>query len=183
MQSDGEIVYVALGSNLGDRAAILGSAIRDLEAVSDVELLAVSPVYETDPVGPGEQDAYLNAVLSLRTRRSPSNLLLALHAIEHAHGRERSEATERWSARTLDLDLLFFGDVCLETPDLIIPHPRLHERCFVLAPLADLKPTLRHPRLGRTILELLDSLPDRDAVRRVPAPAGWPMPPFAARRG
>lgn len=155
----GETAYVALGSNLGDRDAHLARAVRGLASLTGVQVLACSPVYETDPVGPGEQGPYLNAVVALDSERDPAALLEALHALEARAGRSR-EALDapRWSARTLDLDLLFFGDAEIDEPRLRVPHPRIPERSFVLVPLCDLAPDLVHPTLGEPVSVLLERL-------------------------
>lgn len=174
MKSGGEIVYVALGSNLGDRAAVFADVIRAIEADSDLDLLAASPVFETEPVGPGEQGPYLNAAVCLRTELLPSDLLSRLQSIEVALGRDRSVGALRWGPRIIDLDILFFGEQRVDTPDLVVPHPRAHERSFVLAPMVELAPDLVHPILGDSMRALADSLLDLDAVRPAPAPPGWP---------
>jgi 2-amino-4-hydroxy-6-hydroxymethyldihydropteridine diphosphokinase len=130
--------FLGLGSNLGDRAAHLRAAV---SAVPD--LVATSPVYETEPVGgPDGQGAYLNLVVELRTERSPRALLDAAQALERAAGRVREV---RWGPRTLDVDVLWIDGVVVDEPDLEVPHPRLWERRFVLAPLADLAPDLVSP--------------------------------------
>jgi 2-amino-4-hydroxy-6-hydroxymethyldihydropteridine diphosphokinase len=129
--------FLGLGSNLGDREAQLRRAI---EGISDV--IAVSPVYETDPVGGPEQGPYLNVVVELETALSPRELLDLCHRLEKAAQRVR---VERWGPRTLDVDVLLVGDLTVDEPDLQVPHPRLYERRFVLAPLADLAPDLVPP--------------------------------------
>lgn len=123
--------YLGLGSNLGDRRAHLRAAVAALP-----DVVAVSPVYETDPVGgsPG-QGPYLNLVVALETDRSPRDLLDLAHSLEDAAGRVRKE---RDGPRTLDVDVLLVGDLCVDEPDLVVPHPRMWQRRFVLAPLADL---------------------------------------------
>jgi len=143
--------YVALGSNLGDREATLRAALAGLAATPGCTLVATSRLYETEPVGP-PQGAYLNAVAALDTTLAAPALLTRLFELERAAGRERSG--ERNSPRTLDLDLLLYGDAVLDAPGLRVPHPRLHERAFVLAPLAELAPDLVHPALGVRIAEL-----------------------------
>lgn len=148
--------FVALGSNLGDRAAQLAAAVAGLGATPGVRLLACSSLYETEPVGPPGQGPYLNAALLLETSLAPRALLARLHELEGAAGRARSGV--RNEARTLDLDLLLFGDLCIDEPGLTVPHPRLHERPFVLAPLRELAPGARHPRLGRSVGELATAL-------------------------
>ena len=126
--------FLGLGSNLGDRAGHLRAAV---DALDDV--VAVSPVYETDPVGGPEQGPYLNLVVELATDRDPRGLLAVAQALEAAAGRVRGE---RWGPRTLDVDVLWVDGAELDEPDLQVPHPRLWERRFVLAPLADLAPDL-----------------------------------------
>lgn len=174
MRAGGEIVYVAVGANLGDREAAFEAVIGHLERTADVLLLAASSVYETPPVGPAGQGPYLNAVLALRVWLSPDALLTRLQAIESALGRDRGADAVRWGPRTIDLDVLFFGDRCIESESLVVPHPRAHERAFVLAPLADLAPAMRHPRLGATIAELARSVVEAAELERFPRPPGWP---------
>jgi 2-amino-4-hydroxy-6-hydroxymethyldihydropteridine diphosphokinase len=133
--------YLGIGSNLGDRLAHLQRAVDGLAAADGVDVTAVSAVYETDPVGP-EQPDYLNAVVAVDTRLDPHALLAVGQRLEAEAHRVRGE---RWGPRTLDVDLLLYGDVHLDEPDLVVPHPRWHERDFVLAPLAD----LGHPGVER----------------------------------
>ena len=143
------VAYVALGANLGDRLATLRAAVERLREAGTVE--AVSPVYETDPVGYADQPPFLNAVARLRTEAEPAALLARLLSIEADLGRVRSFPN---APRTLDLDLLMHGAARIEDERLILPHPRLHERAFVLAPLAELAPTLEIPGHG-TVAALL----------------------------
>lgn len=156
--------YVALGSNLGDRDVHLEFAVLALADLDGVEPTECSPVYETDPVGPGEQRPYLNAVLALETFLSPQALLEAMLDIEERAGRSRRLDLPRWSSRTLDLDLLLFGERQINEPGLTVPHSGLATRAFVLAPLADLAPDLVHPVLGESVSSLLRRLP-RGGVR------------------
>lgn len=151
--------YVGLGSNLGDRAAYLLKALSLLSRLQKTHLLRLSPVYETEPVGP-PQPPYLNLVAEVETQLTPRILLASLLQIERSLGRERKE---RWGPRTIDLDLLLYGDLVLKEEGLEIPHPRLHQRAFVLVPLVDLIPEGRHPVLGRTFAQLLAPL-DRKGV-------------------
>lgn len=147
-------VAIALGSNLGDRAAHLAWAVEQLAAL--VSGLRVSVVLETDPVGvPDAQPPYLNAVVVGHTALEPRPLLEALLAIEHQGGRERRSFR---AARTLDLDLILYGDLVRHEPDLNIPHPRFRERRFVLAPLAELAPDWQDPVTGQTVAALLSRL-------------------------
>ncbi|HEV3469065.1 MAG TPA: 2-amino-4-hydroxy-6-hydroxymethyldihydropteridine diphosphokinase [Pyrinomonadaceae bacterium] len=156
--------YVGMGSNLGDRAGHLLMGLRGMLAAG-LRVVRVSSVYETEPVGVGEaQPAYLNAVAELdgRDLPAPEQLLARLLRIEYAAGRRRVRPL---AARTLDLDLLLYGDARLSTPLVTLPHPRLHLRRFALAPLAELVPDSRHPALGQTFAELLASLEDDAAVK------------------
>ncbi len=157
-------VYVALGSNLGDREAHLERAIAALRATEGVTVVAVSPIYETDPVGPPPQGPYLNGVAQLAPRLDPRALLERLLEIETACGRTRGATRDE--PRTLDLDLLLFGARRIDEPDLTVPHPRLHERAFVLEPLCDLAPRLVHPSRGESVEALARRVRDPAAVRR-----------------
>ncbi len=136
--------YVALGANLGDAASALVSAFERLSGLPDTQLLARSSIYRTAPIEAGGPD-YLNAVAALTTALAANELLHALHDIEAAAGRERSY---RNAPRTLDLDLLSWGDLLSTEPELTLPHPRLHLRAFVLVPLLEIAPTLALPGLG-----------------------------------
>ena len=131
--------YLALGSNLGDRAAHLQFAVDALAAADGVDLVAVSDVYETAPVGGPPQDAFLNAVVAIETTLDPHALLALAQRVEREAHRVR---VERWGPRTLDVDLLLVDDVLLNEPELTLPHPRMWERGFVLAPLRDVAPGL-----------------------------------------
>ena len=161
--------YIALGSNLGDREETLAAATDRLGRLGRVE--ARSSLYETEPVGFHDQPAFLNAVLALETKLEPLPLLHALLAIERELGRDRSQGVLN-GPRTLDLDLLLMGDPVVAGEELTLPHPALARRRFVLAPLAEIAPQLRHPQRNQTMAELLALLPDEgenrvSAVRRL----------------
>jgi 2-amino-4-hydroxy-6-hydroxymethyldihydropteridine diphosphokinase len=140
--------YVGVGSNLGDRERTIRAAIDALPGV-----VAVSALRETEPVGPVEQPSFLNGAVALETELSPRELLDVLLAVERRLGRERRE---RWGPRTIDLDLLLYGDRSLDEPGLSLPHPRLHERRFALEPLAELDPELEIPGRGRVKMLLAE---------------------------
>jgi len=162
---------VALSSNLGDRRLILESAVAALDRVPGVRVAAVSPWFETEPVGgPAGQPAYLNGALELECTISARELLEALLAIEAAHGRVRHGVKN--APRTLDLDLLFYGDERIHEPGLVVPHPRLEERIFVLEPLARLAPNRHLPGCRRSVLERLSELSIRRRGIRRGAHAG-----------
>jgi 2-amino-4-hydroxy-6-hydroxymethyldihydropteridine diphosphokinase len=151
-------VFLALGSNLGDREATLAAAVAALRGVRAVR---ASSLYETEPVGGPPQDDYLNQVVAGETALDPGELLSACQAVEARFGRERRS---RNAPRTLDIDILFYGDVVSESRQLTLPHPRLHERRFVLVPLAEIAPDFVHPRLRRSVRELLARCEDRSRV-------------------
>ena len=147
------IVYLALGTNLGDRLANLRAAIEALP--SEVKVIAESKVYETPPWGYENQPAFLNMAVKCETNLKPELLLKRLKQLEVQLGREQSF---HWGPRLIDIDILFYDDLILKSEPLSIPHPRLHERGFVLVPLADIAPDFIHPVLKKTIKELLASV-------------------------
>lgn len=146
--------YVGLGANLGNRKGTLERAVALLAAVEGVDVLAVSELRETEPVGVVDQPRFLNGAAALETTLSAHELLDAFLAIERSLGRERAE---RWGPRTVDLDLLLYEDAIVDEPGLRVPHPRLHQRRFALEPLAELDPELEIPGRGR-VLEALAAL-------------------------
>ncbi len=157
------LAYLLLGSNLGDRAARLAQARRDLAATAG-RLVATSALYETAAWGVEDQPGFLNQVLVVDTELAAPALLAACLAAEQQQGRER---LVRWAARTLDVDILLFGQEIVATPSLTVPHPALPERRFALVPLAEVAPHLLHPQLHRTISQLLADCPDPLAVTKV----------------
>jgi len=157
--------YIALGSNMGDRELNLLRAVAEIGRLNDCKVTGLSPFYETSPVGVTEQASFYNAVLRLRTEYSPHELLDRLLHIETAvFGRTR---TTHWGPRRIDLDLLLHGGACIADEGLIVPHPRMAERRFVLQPLHDIAPDLVHPLLGRTISEILDTLQSDEVVTMI----------------
>jgi 2-amino-4-hydroxy-6-hydroxymethyldihydropteridine diphosphokinase len=159
----GTRAYLALGSNLGNRLGHLREALRLLDETDGIDVVRSSRIYETDPVGP-PQPPYLNAVIEVETSRSPRELLEACRDVEDALGRLR---TERWGPRTIDVDVLTFDEQTVDEPDLQVPHPRMHERGFVLVPLGELDDDPMLPG-GRTLSSL-----------RIPPDAVLGVRPFA----
>jgi 2-amino-4-hydroxy-6-hydroxymethyldihydropteridine diphosphokinase len=147
---------IALGSNLGDRLDNVRAGVAGLEAAG-IDVIAVSPLYETAPVGgPENQGPYLNAALLADTTLDAADVLALLHQLEASRERQR---VVHWGPRTLDLDLLVYGDLVADAATLEVPHPRMHDRRFVMVPVCDIAPELVHPRLGRTMRDLLADLP------------------------
>jgi 2-amino-4-hydroxy-6-hydroxymethyldihydropteridine diphosphokinase len=154
------LAYLLLGSNIGDRAAHLRQAQAALAATAGA-VVAASAFYETAAWGLEDQPAFLNQALAIRTALDAPTLLAACLATEQQAGRERQQ---RWAARTLDVDILLYGDAIIQTPILTVPHPALPGRRFALTPLAEIAPQLVHPQSGQTVAELLASCPDPLAV-------------------
>jgi 2-amino-4-hydroxy-6-hydroxymethyldihydropteridine diphosphokinase len=176
-------VFLGLGSNYQDRLQSLRRAHRSLDETHEIRVLATSPLYESEPwetepgTGVDERRWYLNCVVSVETSLAPAALLARLQAIETGLGRTRPPGTpeaQRFTPRTLDIDILLYGDHVLSVPDdLHIPHLLLHERAFVLRPLVDVAPDLEHPTLYRTMRDLLADLEDDHEVRAGGYPNRW----------
>ncbi len=164
-----ERVYIGLGSNLAEPQAQLRDAFDALAQLPDSRLAATSALYASDPLGPPDQPRYVNAVAALDTRLTPLQLLDALQAIEQRQGRQRK--AERWGPRTLDLDILLFGERLIDEPRLVVPHYHLHARAFVLYPLAELAPDLQLPD-GRMLPMLLAVCPFAGLERLPTLPTG-----------
>ncbi len=155
--------FIGIGTNLGDRGANYREAVARIQAIADSNVVRQSSVYETEPVGPDLKGTFLNGVVELETELSAEALVKRLLTIERSMGRKpikgrRPRARGKYRPRIIDLDLLFFNNETIDTRSLKVPHPRLHERRFVLAPMAELAPTLIHPKLNASISELLASL-------------------------
>lgn len=150
-----------MGSNLGDRQATMDFACQAIGDWQATQLLRTSPIYETMPVGgPVGQGMFLNAVVEIDTLLGPRSLLDHALALEGRAGRQPRETRRQWAARELDIDLLMYDDLIMDEPGLTIPHPRMHERWFVLRPMTDLAPLLIHPLLKRSMFDLLMNLPE-----------------------
>ena len=158
--------YVGLGSNLGERESLLKSAIEQIAQLPETRLGKVSSLYDTAPVGELDQPNFLNAMVQLETALTARQLLWNLLLIERRLGRVR-HAAQRYGPRTIDLDLVLFGDQVIDTPELKVPLPEYHRRAFVLVPLAEIEPKLVHPVLGLTASELLEQIEERPAVKRM----------------
>ena len=166
------IAYLGLGANLGERETALGAALDALQASGQVQVLAVSSLYETAPMYVRDQPAFLNAVARVETPLTPEALLDLLKATEVARGRV---ARYRYGPREVDLDILLYDDLVLETPRLTIPHKRLAERAFVLVPLAELAPGLRLPGTGEAVEALIPATLEADIPRRIRANDWYPV--------
>jgi 2-amino-4-hydroxy-6-hydroxymethyldihydropteridine diphosphokinase len=154
-------VYIALGSNIGDRAAYLEEAIDRLQRENDIEVVATSSIYETEPIGYVDQQSFLNMVIQIHTNLSPEKLLATTQAIEETCGRKRDI---RWGPRTIDLDILLFDQQNMKIENLCIPHPRMFERAFVIVPLYELEPTIYFQMRNQSIEDIYEALPDKEGV-------------------
>jgi len=159
-----KVVYLSLGSNLGDREANLRNAIERLRGVGNP--VAISSFYETEPIDVVSQPWFLNCAVKLDTEKMPRQLITAILSLEQDMGRQRKQQK---APRTIDIDILLFGSSIIDIPSLTIPHPRMHERRFVLEPLAEIAPDARHPVFKRTIRELREALPAGQTVKKFAA--------------
>ena len=163
--------YIGFGSNIDDRLDYITQALQLLLEPDSVSLIQISSLYETEPVGYEEQDWFLNGVIAVETNLPVHELLALLKEIEGAVGRQHRA---RWRPREVDLDLLIYDQCCINTPDLIVPHPEMHQRSFVLVPFAEIAPDILHPILQENIRTLLSNLNDEKAVKLVaPPPNIW----------
>jgi 2-amino-4-hydroxy-6-hydroxymethyldihydropteridine diphosphokinase len=156
-----QLVYLSLGSNVGDREAHLREALTRLAAIGRV--VAVSSFYETEPVEFTRQPWFLNCAVALETSKTPRELIAAILRIEEDMGRRR---LQKKGPRSIDIDILLVGSLVVEEPELTIPHPAMHQRRFVLEPLAEIAPEVLHPVLNKTIRELRDALPEGQTVQK-----------------
>lgn len=155
------LTYIGLGSNLGQPLAQVRAAINELQQIDGLKLVAVSPLYASSPMGPQDQPDYINAVAAVDTSLPPHDLLTKLQLLEQQHGRQR---LRHWGERTLDLDILLYGQQILDDADLTLPHPGLTERNFVVYPLADIAPDIEIPGQG-PISQLITRVPRGDLTQ------------------
>ncbi len=153
--------YIGFGSNIDDRLSYIQNAIHALSEAEGITLQKISSLYETEPVGYEEQAKFLNGAVAIETCLSPHTLLQTLKQIETDVGRQNRT---RWGPREIDMDILIYGDICLRSPDLVIPHPEMHLRRFVLVPLGEIASDLLHPVFNQTIQTLLERLEDDKPV-------------------
>ena len=159
--------YIGFGSNIDDRLGYITQALRLLLEADNVSLIQISSLYETEPVGYEEQDWFLNGVAAVETDLSLPPLLVLLKEIEGEVGRQHRA---RWGPREVDLDLLIYDQCCINMPDLIVPHPEMHQRSFVLVPFAEIAPNVLHPILQQNIRTLLSNLNDEKTVKLMAPP-------------
>lgn len=154
--------YLSIGSNMGDRLESLRKAIQLLDKSDQIKVELVSSIYETDPIGYIDQACFLNAVIKISTSLQPEELLQACLRIELKLGRKREI---RWGPRTLDLDILLYNQENIETESLLVPHPRMQERAFVIIPLMELDPDIKLPNVNASLDDIVEQIPDKEGVR------------------
>lgn len=172
LEPDAQIAYLGLGGNVGNPRASIDAALAHLDADSQISVLRVSSLYRTAPIGLTEQPDFLNAVAQIETRLAPEDLLTATLNIENLLGRVR---TEKWAPRVIDIDVLLYSNRVLSTPRITTPHPRMHERAFVLVPLAELAPDLRMPGASEsmTMAELAEILAAQTRIEKIDGPPSF----------
>jgi 2-amino-4-hydroxy-6-hydroxymethyldihydropteridine diphosphokinase len=158
------IAYLGIGSNLGNPIENCRTALREIASLKDVQVLRRSSLYRTEPVGDTPQNWFVNGVVEVRTTFKALQLIKALQRVEQALGRERNE---RWGPRTIDIDILLYGREIIKTESLVVPHPEMHKRRFVLVPINEIAPYEIHPLYGVSMKGLLDRLEDDHAVERI----------------
>jgi 2-amino-4-hydroxy-6-hydroxymethyldihydropteridine diphosphokinase len=159
---DSHTAYIALGSNMGERFDFLKKAVQLINREPGIRVVNVSSIYETDPVGYKEQAPFLNQVIQVNTELSPQQLLKVCMRIENELGRKREF---KWGPRTIDLDILLYNQENIETEELIVPHPRMHQRAFVMIPLLELNSDIHVPKIEKPMKLLVENLPDKEGVR------------------
>lgn len=157
------IAYLCLGSNIGDKVAFLQQAVKRLTSTEQVTVVRSSAFYETEPWGQKDLEWFVNAVIEVKTKLPPRELLNLCKSIEKQMGRQEN-SEKGYSNRNIDIDILFYGDLIVEEKDLIIPHEHLHERAFALVPLLELIPDYEHPKYGKSLLQLHEELETFDDV-------------------
>lgn len=156
-------VYIGLGSNIGDKVGYIQQAYKMIKFLENVSVENFSSLYETEPYGNTNQDWFVNAVLEIKTSIDPEQLIGEFQRIEYQLGRNRSK-NEKWSPRTIDIDILFYGDDIVSSGTITVPHCELHKRAFVLVPMLELNPDFVHPIIGKTIAEMHNDLAEPEEV-------------------
>ena len=163
-------VFIGIGSNLGDRISYCKKAIDEISGFA--KITQASSLYETDPIGKEDQPNFINCIVEISTDLSPQNLLKDLNSVEEKLGRVRHE---KWGPRTIDLDIIFYNELVINDENLEIPHPRAHQRRFVLEPLSEIAPEFIHPKLNLSVSELLKKIDDHKSVKKLDNPSTIPQ--------